>query len=206
MVSDKFSFSEQLATYSNIPLKVQDFGSYAGLSPTNSRILSLISEEVIGMLCAILPKFQAEIWVENKKNHFEINSSVSAAIKAKEKAAILEATGGENSAFRKGILGKIGNMLLDWSIELAENPEMTSVPYMFADSGITGVGGYSYWSMKQYLDTVDTKKEEETGREDDGLERSIIVNLSDDCKIAVRSGSVQILITKQFEQTGFAAK
>ncbi|MDR0984551.1 MAG: hypothetical protein LBL93_06070 [Ruminococcus sp.] len=205
MVSDKFSFSEQLNTYSHIPLKVQDFSSYAGLSPTNSRILSLISEEVIGMLCAILPKFQAEIWVENKKNLFEIHSSVSAEIRAKEKAAILETTGGENSAFRKGILGKIGSMLLDWSIELAENPEMTSVPYMFADSGSTGIGGYSYWSMKQYMDTVGTQ-EEKLEREDDGLERSIIVNLSDDCKIAVRSGSVQILVTKQFEQTGFTSK
>jgi hypothetical protein len=203
MISDKYSFTRQLSTYSHIPLKVQDFGSYAGLSPTNARILSLLSEEIIGMLCAILPKFQAEIWFENKNNLFEIHATVSAEIKSKEKDAILAATGGENSAFRKGILGKIGSMLLDWSIELAENPEMTTVPYMFADSGSTGIGGYSYWSMKQYMDSVGSREEEKLEREDDGLERSIIVNLSDDCKIAVRSGSVQILVTKQFEQTGF---
>jgi hypothetical protein len=76
------------------------------------------------------------------------------------------------------------------------------MPAMSSDCGITGVGSYSYWSMKQYLS--DVEQEEETPElENDGLERSIIVKLADDCKIAVKSGSVQMCITKKFEKTGF---
>jgi hypothetical protein len=75
------------------------------------------------------------------------------------------------------------------------------MPYMGAEMGAGMMGSAGYWSMRQYLDA--NKNTDKKSREDDGLEKSIIVNIADDCTMGVKSGSVNIVITKKFEEKGF---
>jgi hypothetical protein len=63
--------------------------------------------------------------------------------------------------------------------------------------------GYEEWSMRMYLDSLEETGEPEV--KSDGLERSIIVNLADDCKMSVKSGSILMTVTKSFEEKGFTA-
>jgi hypothetical protein len=202
MVSDKFTFSSaNESEISRIPLKVEKFAKFGGLSPTNSRLLSLLSEEVISMIGSILPRYDGEMIVKNERNKYSIETEVSASVTAKEKESLLALSNGKNAATGGGVLGKIGNMFLDWAIELNEHPELTAMPYMGAEMSAGMMSGAGYWSMRQYLDTKQEKASK--SHKEDGLERSIIVNIADDCQMGVRSGSVSIIITKSFEEKGF---
>jgi hypothetical protein len=202
MVSDKFTFGSYNESEAlRIPLKVEKFAKFGGLSPTNSRLLSLLSEEVISMVGNILPKYDGIMVIKNDKNKYSIETEVSATVTAKEKESLLSLSGGKNAATGGGLLGKIGNMFLDWAIELNEHPELTAMPYMGAEMSAGMMSGAGYWSMRQYLETKQDKASK--NHEEDGLERSIIVNIADDCQMGVRSGSVSIIITKSFEEKGF---
>jgi hypothetical protein len=209
MISDKYKFTESGSKTAHIPVRFEEYGRFCGLSSTNARILSLLSEEIIGMIRVILPNFTADIWAQNDKNTFEIIASVNATIKPEDRANLLKATGGKNSAYGKGLLGKIGGLFANWAIAINENP---TVPMMAMSTSELGVGmamfnGYEEWSMKTYLDSVAAEADKRSDMpEDDGLERSIIVSLADDCKMSVKSGSVVMTVTKAFEETGFSKK
>jgi hypothetical protein len=200
MVSDKYKFSDNSPVASQIPLNIEQFGGFSGLSPANARLLSLLSEEMIGMLAAILPDFSAEIYVENKQKRYEIVLSVSAVIKSKDRDSLLKASGGKNSANKHGgLLGKIGAMVTDWAISLNDNPDpVLSYSDMELGMGMGMTNGYSEWSMRTYFDSLKSNPEP-ADTEDDGLERSIIEKLADDCKVSVKSGSVVMTVTKTFE-------
>jgi hypothetical protein len=202
MVSDAYKFSSDSKESIRIPLKVEKFAAASGLSGTNARILSLLSEEVISMIEGILPSFDAEMIVSNNKNKYEIKTAVDASVTAKEKDSLLALSNGKNTATGGGLLGKIGNMFLDWAIEVNEHPEITALPYMGAEMGAGMMNTAGYWSMRQYLEA--NKKKNVPMREEDGLEKSIIVNIADDCQMGVKSGSVSIIITKSFEEKGFS--
>ncbi|MDR0974276.1 MAG: hypothetical protein LBL80_01135 [Ruminococcus sp.] len=204
MVSDKYSFSSRTDS-ANIPRRFEEYGKFCGLSPTNARILSLLSEEMVGMVKAILPEFDAVIHAQNENNRFEIILSVDAIIKSKEYDELLKASDGKNSAFGKGLLGKIGDMFVTWAVNLNDNPApMMSYTGMEMGSGISMVNGFEEWSMKMYLENLEEGRKPEVP--DDGLERSIIVNLADDCKMSVKSSSVVMTVVKSFEETGFTSK
>ncbi|MDR0946221.1 MAG: hypothetical protein LBM87_00540 [Ruminococcus sp.] len=199
MVSDKYKFNEKSADAGAIPLKMEEFGVFAGLSQANSRILSLLTEEMIGMARSIIPEFSAEIQSQNEKNCFEIIMSLNALIKSGERDKLLKVSGGENAAAGKGLLGKIGETFINWAIEQNDNP---SVPMMTSPElgmGMGIVNGYEEWSMKTYLDSM-SKDDKSENLHDDGLERSIIMNLADDCKMSVKSGSVVMTVTKEFNK------
>jgi hypothetical protein len=197
MVSDKFRFSDKSADYGNIPLRMEEYGEFCKLSPPNARLLALLSEEMVGMIRAILPEFDAVIWAENHDKRFELTVDVGAIIKSKDRDNLLKTTGGKNSAYGKGLLGKIGDMIVNWSINLNDNPAaIMSYSGMDMGSGMAMVNGFEEWSMKAYLDS--TREAKRPAASDDGLERSIIVNLADDCKMSVKSGSVVMTVIKTF--------
>jgi hypothetical protein len=203
MVSDKFKFANNSPDSSRIPLSVEKFAEFSGLSPTNSRLLSLLSEEMIGMIKSILPDFTAELYASNERNKYELVLAVSAVIKSKDRDSLLKASGGKNSAYGGGLLGKIGDLLVDWTISLNDNPTpVLAYPDMELGMGMGMVNGYEEWSMRMYLDSMQNKPQT-PDLVDDGLERSIIVKLADDCKVSVKSGSVIITVSKAFEETGF---
>jgi hypothetical protein len=206
MVSDKYAFSDKSADYARIPLRVEEYGRFCGLSATNARLLSLLSEEMIGMVKAILPEFDAKLWAQNERNKFEIIVSVDAVIKSKERDDFLKTTEGKNSAYGKGLLGKIGDMFGNWAINLNDNPApIMTYADMDMGSGIAIVNGFEEWSMRVYLDNLHEQEKKNT-TPDDGLERSIIVSLADDCKMSVKSGSVVMTVNKSFEEAGFVSK
>jgi hypothetical protein len=205
MVSDRYKFTESSPESARVPLRIEEYGRFCGLSATNARILSLLSEEMIGMVKAILPDFSAELWAENNSNSFELTVSVDAVIKTKERDDFLKASGGKNSAYGGGLLGKIGDLFVNWAIELNDNPApILSYSDMELSMGMGIVNGYQEWSMRTYLNSMEDQKKPEIP--DDGLERSIIVNLADDCKMSVKAGSVVMIVSKSFEEKGFSIK
>ncbi|MDR0986596.1 MAG: hypothetical protein LBL98_02720 [Ruminococcus sp.] len=198
MVSEKFMFSDNSEEYANIPLKIEEFAETTGLASDRARVLSLLSEEMIGMFRAILPDFSADIWAENKENSYEITASVNAVITTKDRDNLLKATDGKNAALKNGVLGKMGAMILNWAIELNDNP-VAPISYADMEMGM-GMGmnnAFDEWSMRTYLEAT-TYKKDDAVLTDDGLERSIIVKLADDCKMSVKSGSVRMVVTKAF--------
>jgi hypothetical protein len=112
-----------------------------------------------------------------------------------EKDVLLDVVGGNNSAYGNGIFGKIASVLAE---RVFAANDLTYPPdFSLGMSGAAfGVMPTDYvWAMSSFTPTYEEKK----AIQDDGLEKSIIVNLADDCKIGVKSHTVEITVTKNFE-------
>jgi hypothetical protein len=196
MRSDVWKFDKSNPQAERIVEKVEKVGLFCELSPKNARNLRLLAEEMISLVNRILPHFEGELFVENEDRSFQIQMKLRTLITPEERDVLLDTVGGKNSAFGKGIFGKIAAVLAEGAI-MANDPEVSR------DISMTGMR-YSQgfmadaWLMSTY---VPVRAEAENAREirNDGLEKSIIVNLADDCKIGVRASNVEITVTKCFQ-------
>jgi hypothetical protein len=196
MKSDLWKFTEAQPAVTAITGNIEKIGVFAGLSPKNARLLCLLGEESISLVRGIIPHFDGVIWTENEKKSFEIKVSLSARVTPEERDGLLDTVGGKNSAYGKGIFGKIAAAIAESAIAANGAPDMPAMVLDHSMSGLSVMQPDYMWAMSTYANTY---TEEKTEIRDDGLEKSIIVNLADDCKISVRAGSVEIDIVKDFE-------
>ncbi|MDR0948191.1 MAG: hypothetical protein LBM69_01580 [Lachnospiraceae bacterium] len=195
MVSDVWKFSDAKPSLGEITGNVEKTGIFCNLSEKNARLLCLLCEETISLVRGVLPHFNGEIWMENNAKLFGIKFRIQARMKPDEKDALLDMVGGNNSAYGSGVFGKIARVLAERAI--AANDTIHSADFS------TGMNYASYgmmpmdytWEMSTYIPQY---REEKHTIQDDGLEKSIIVNLADDCQIGVKSNAVEITITKDF--------
>jgi hypothetical protein len=200
MKSPAWTFTKTEAQALSMARRVENFSLSCGLASRDARLLCLLGEEIISLVSGILPDFSATLTVENQAAAYEINLLLDVRIKPEEKTALLDLVGGKNSAYGQGVFGKIAAALVDRAI-VANNQGYALSPAVSVVSQyprLTGFGALQpemVWMMSAYVSGPADKQHEIS---DDGLEKSIIVNLADECKIGVRANAVEITVIKQF--------
>jgi hypothetical protein len=194
MDSDVWEFNESEPASGVLTGRVERTGLFFQLSDKNARLLRLLSEETISLIRGVLPRFDGEMKVENEGKLYNIKFSIKAMMKSDQRDVLLDVVGGTNSAFGKGIFGKLASVLAERAILANDNANTPgfSTGVILASQGIIPTD-YS-WAMSSYIPDY----EEKHSIQDDGLEKSIIVNLADDCRIGVKSDFVEIVVTKNF--------
>jgi hypothetical protein len=196
MVSDVWAISESGPALGEITANVEKVGLFCNLTEKNARLLCLLCEETISLVRGILPHFNGEVRVENNAKVFDIKVSIKARVTPEERDVLLDVVGGNNSAYGNGIFGKIASVLAERVFaanDLAYPPDFS----LGMSGAAYGVMPTDYvWAMSSFTPTY---QEEKKSIQDDGLEKSIIVNLADDCQIGVKSHTVEITVTKNFE-------
>ena len=158
--------------------------------------LSLICEELDGMLPYLVEDFSGDFWIEYEDGVCKVNASINIpdfnSIKKEELIAISK---NKKNAAAVGIVGKIRNLLEDLFLS---NGDVDYVPLSSVHPlsvGYCGTVDYSYlWTLNQYRMTIEEEKKEDW----DELEKSIIANLADDVIVGVKGKKANIVIVKKF--------
>jgi hypothetical protein len=174
------------------------------LSSKETLQLRLLAEEMTGMLSAIAGDVTADYWLEEENGRFSLHLSADTKMYIdKRNQLIALSTSGKNEA-STGFMGKIRSLL-----DTLATPESEGLPSSL-DLGMSPVmdGGnanwmwhsMATWSMEAYKEALEKRKEtEEEAKEAwDELEKSIVANLADEVKVAVRGDNVELVIDKSF--------
>ncbi len=196
MKSNICNLSKDTTCLSALLDEVEKMADATNLQGKNKLRLRLLAEELCGILPGLINNFDGEFWVENRDSGYELHVELNAdSIDADVKKSLISiSTSGKNAA-AKGIMGKIRdvveNMLLNGSSSTARGYyySMGVMPYM------SEMGGMYSWSLRQFRDAAQQKKDDEVL---DGLEQSIVSNLADDILVGVRGRKVEMVVKKTF--------
>lgn len=168
-----------------------------GASSKSVNVLKLLSEEMIGLTTSILGDTEASFTIKKDgKDSYELVLSANAFITTDKKREFIDASTKKENVSEKGIKGKIRSVFED----LLYSPDDTTGMYSpelaygtHASYETSYAAYYSLWSMNSYLDKEESKEDEM-----DGLEKSILVNMSDDVIIGVNHKQIQMCVRKKF--------
>lgn len=187
------------AGLSAILSEVEKAASYNGLDHKQTLRLTLLAEELTGMLPELLRNFSGKFWIESNGAVYELHVEVQAdGMDRETKDNLISVSRSKKNAAACGIMGKIR--------EAAENMILRANSAGASDAlmgyrSSTGAGmesPYVYvWSLDQYKAQV---QEERQSEEWDALERSIVAKLADDVIVGVRGKHVDIVIKKTFSK------
>jgi hypothetical protein len=195
VVSDVWKFSDSKPSLGEITGNVEKTGLFCNLTEKNARLLCLLCEETISLVRGVLPHFHGEIWMQNDAKLFELKFRIQARMKPDEKDVLLAVVGGNNAAYGNGVFGKIAKVLAEHAIAANDTFQSADFSVGMNFSAYSMMPMDYTWEMSTYIPQY---REEKRTIQDDGLEKSIIVNLADDCQIGVKSNAVEITITKNF--------
>ncbi|MDD3164428.1 MAG: hypothetical protein PHS97_01060 [Oscillospiraceae bacterium] len=162
------------------------------LSPKDSGCLRLLTEEMFSLCGALLDVDALDYSVKREGKRYALRVSTETGVNEQAREQLLSLSSSGKNAANKGIKGLLGAVLEVMSIGYA--PELCSPAWTCGM--LTPDDGYAYqWTLSQYMELA---PKENVKSEWDGMEKSIIANFADDVSIGVRSGKLEMTVTKTF--------
>ncbi len=188
--------------------ETERFAKYQELDHKSALRLRLLAEETLGLVKAITGAFDAKFWLEKEGAECRIHLDADTYMDDEKKRELIGlSTSGKNEA-NKGFMGMIRNLFLSAykGLEEAEQTrlDLGSGTVMFGTMGMREIDAMSNlnfeWSYMQYREELEESKDQDTAANDawDELEKSIVANIADDVRVAVRGDIVELVISKKF--------
>ena len=184
------------------------FSEYNGFDHKTALRVRLLVEETFAMVNAITEEFYADFWMEGTRTgQCKIHLLVQTDMDLDKKKSLIDASRSKKNAAVKGLTGKIWEMIEDhlylnksdlqdaaanyFDLGMTEMPFTPGAP-VFTDNVV--------WSLENYRQGLDDMKEtnQEAGEVWDELEKSILANLADDVRVAIRGNEAEITVEKKF--------
>ena len=150
---------------------------YAGLDKKNATRLSLLTQEMLCLARSITGDMQAEFWIEKAGNQFELHMTTQTVMDADKRAMLISAASSRKNEAAKGLLGILRDKIEAAMVAQVDHSEAEQVPYELMSDVANAVYEEPEW---------------------DGFERSVLLKLADDVKIAIRGNRVDIEVVKRF--------
>lgn len=170
---------------------------FKGLNKQNTIHLRLLAEEMIGMLNAMVGEVQAEYWLQDADQIYELHLKAKTRLDPDMRENLLSVSSSGRNAAAKGIMGKIRDIFTQALEARSLAGGVYDAGYYYEDSGMIHMGMINpagSWSLNQYRSNLPKSREEEW----DELEKSIIANLADEVEIFIQGGYVELVIYKKF--------
>ena len=194
--------------------EVHKIAAYTNLDKKKGLRLSLLSEELVGMLKELSGNFEGEFWAEAEGLNIDLITRIYLIdeMDNKTKKGFINVSSEKKNAAAKGIMGKIRDV-----VENMMYPENATLTYNYISSGLDvdamlGADNQSSetkrtdaenvvdnlmvdndWSLNRYKDKHRNNKEPW-----DEIEKSIIANIADDVIVSVKGRDVTITVKKNF--------
>ncbi len=169
--------------------QVERVAAFKSLSEKDARHLRLLAEEMLGMMQALTGQREADFWLDDEEKVFRLHLSMLVIMNATMRQRLLSVSStGENEA-AKGVMGKIRSLF-----ERMSEPADEDMYFSYA-AGMCLVDDGSqngYWSLNRYKKSIEGQKEPW-----DELEKSIVANLADEIRIAIRDNTAEMIIYKE---------
>ncbi|MEG0688014.1 MAG: hypothetical protein RR466_04925 [Hungatella sp.] len=162
-----------------------------GLSPKESGCLRLLTEEMFSMCKELLDVSYLDFEVKRELNRYTLCASTKTRVDEDAREQFLSMSSSGKNTANKGIKGLLGAVLETMSF--GGDPSLSGA--CLAYGYMSGSEYTCMWRLSEYMATVPA---ETFKSEWDGMEKSIIANFADDISIAVRSGRLEMTVTKIF--------
>lgn len=190
-------------------LEAEKFAKYMELNPKTSLQIRLLVEEAIGMLSAISGNYQADFWMEGKKeDSCQIHLKMMTEMSDKKRKDLIDASTSKKNDAYAGLTGKIREFF-DRNLALYDVADYAALDsfsgftlgMMTAPSFMGGSVEVDQliWSLSAYKSGVAEQKESnDKAREAwDELEKSILGNIADDVRVSIKGNMAELTILKK---------
>lgn len=161
--------------FENAVKETRKAAKYNELSAKDSLCLELCAEEILSLARSVTGEMEATFWLENEGNHYALHLSTQTVMdREKRDELIASATSRKNEAANT-FLGRIRDA--------------------FEDRIVADVS-YDDVIPDEVLDDLPNHPIE--NRDWDGYERSVLKKVSDQVKIGIRGGRVEMTVLKSF--------
>jgi len=168
----------------NVSEKVAE---YNGISGKGAIHLRLLTEEMMGLMQGLTGEQEADFWIENEKNRYELHLLSKTEMNSEKRARLIAvSTSGKNDV--KGIRAKLKNVFEAAIISMNSGYNEAVSLGLVETNG--NVNRFSEWTLSRY-------KDEAQGEEWDELEQSIVAKLADEIRVCVSGSNVEMTIEKE---------
>ena len=209
MISDKFLVNSDAGRMAAAQYATENFAGQAGLDKHDALRLSLLVEETLGMMKAMVDDFYGRLWFSGDASACEIHLEATANVDSDRKQLLLSVSSTGKNAAAKGFMGMLGDV-----ISRALNNVGHAMDQAYGETAVTGsvvapagLGTPNLydmtpvWTLQQYRENVEKGRMEadalERAKED--LEKSIVANLADDVVVGVKGDRIELVIRKRFK-------
>ncbi len=173
--------------------------AYKGLPAKDALHLRLLTEEMMGMMRSITGEKEGTFWIEDQDGEYQLHLKVRAMLTSEEREQLLAVSSSGKNESAKGLMGRLRDFF-DWGsdADLSAYSSPLLLPDAFEQSSSPMLDWE--WSMSRYERALSTQMEQgnQTVKEAwDELEKSVVSHVADDVKVAIRSGTVEMIILKK---------
>ncbi len=173
--------------------------AYKGLSAKDALHLRLLTEEMMGLMRSITGEKEGTFWIEDQDGEYQLHLKVRAMLTSEEREQLLAVSSSGKNESAKGLMGRLRDFF-DWGsdADLSAYSSPLLLPDAFEQSSSPMLDWE--WSMSRYERALSTQMEQgnQTVKEAwDELEKSVVSHVADDVKVAIRSGTVEMIILKK---------
>ena len=156
--------------------ETREFAAQAGLSPKQGTQLCLITEEMLSLVHSVTGTLNAEFWLENEGTECKLHLTARQKLGNTQRNDLIESSSSGKNEAAKGFLGKLREMFVS----------------------ALSVGGdiEKYYGSEAYSDDISDKII--AMPKWDKYERSVLLALSDDVKVSIQGGVVDLTVLKKF--------
>lgn len=163
-----------------------------GLGFKDKGCLRLLTEEMFSMCRELLDTNALDFELKCDERRYTLRTATKTRVDEKAREQFLSMSSSGKNAANHGIKGMLGAVLE--AFESGAEQEISSSVWAYGMN--TPSGEYTcMWSLSTYMDFAPKEK---VKSEWDGMEKSIIANFADDVSIGVRSGKLEMTVTKTF--------
>ena len=155
--------------------ETREFAAQAGLSPKQGTQLCLITEEMLSLVHSVTGTLNAEFWLENEGTECKLHLTARQKLGNTQLNDLIESSSSGKNEAAKGFLGKLREMFVS----------------------ALSVGGdiERYYGSEGYSSDISDKII--AMPKWDKYERSVLLALSDDVKVSIRGGVVDLTVLKK---------
>ena len=210
MVSDKFMVNSDAGRMAAARYATENFAWQVHMNRRDTLRLSLLVEETLGMMKAMVDDFYGRLWFRGDADAVELHLEVTANMDSGRKHELLSVSSTGKNAAKKGFMGMLGEVIsgamhnIGRAVDDAYGGTAVSGSVV-APAGMGTPNLYDLtpvWTLEQYRDNVEKGRLSadalEQAKED--LEKSIVANLADDVVVGVKGDHIELLISKRFKK------
>ena len=173
--------------------------AYKGLSAKDALHLRLLTEEMMGLMRSGTGAGEGLFWIEEEDQEYRLHLQVRARLSEEKRERLLDVSSSGKNESAKGLMGRLRDFF-DWGsdADLSAYSSPLLLPDAFEQSSSPMLDWE--WSMSRYERALSSQMEQgdQAVKEAwDELEKSVVSHVADDVKVAIRSGTVEMIIIKK---------
>ena len=207
MVSNKFMVNSDAERMAAAQYVTQNFAWQLQLDKHDALRLSLLVEETLGMVKAMVNDFYGQLWFASEGERCEIHLEATADMNADRKQELLSVSSSGKNAAAKGFMATLGEIFsgaihgmgrtLDIYGQQTLRYGIVHTPESYA---VSPDGMMPIWTLQTYKEDLNREKDADAaaGIYLEDLEKSIVASLADDVIVGVKGDHIELVIVRTF--------